>query len=112
MGPPDSEGDSMDIHDYFALPHTPAEHSPVGELMVKVLDKNPGIGFEEARAETNRLIQRAAGRKVFSISKILTPERRAKEQMRLKGLWKRPTTTRTATEAPLGRAEARVYSLR
>ncbi len=47
---------------YFEQPDTPAAGSPVGVLMLRVLAKNPGMCFEEARTQAKSLPQQAAGR--------------------------------------------------
>ena len=36
---------------YFEQPDTPAAGSPMGVLMLRILAKNPGIDFEEARVQ-------------------------------------------------------------
>ena len=38
----------MTLSDYFAQSDTPPVNSPVGTLMVKVLEKYPGMSFENA----------------------------------------------------------------
>jgi len=43
------------IDEYFAQPDTPAANSPVGVLMSKIIGENPGITFEDARAEATKL---------------------------------------------------------
>jgi hypothetical protein len=74
------------IQDYFARPDTPASGSPVGVLMVRVLEKNPGMTFEEARNESNALLDRAAGRKFYEIPRVLSQEERTRETERLRKL--------------------------
>lgn len=41
------------IQEYFERAGTPAPGSPVGALMLRVLEKNSGMEFEHARAETH-----------------------------------------------------------
>jgi hypothetical protein len=52
----------MSLFDYFAKPDTPAANSPVGAIMVKVLEKYPGMSFEDARVQANAMLDKAAGR--------------------------------------------------
>ena len=52
----------MTLETYFKQADTPTKNSSVGVLMVKVLAKNPHMGFEEARQEAHRLLDKAAGR--------------------------------------------------
>jgi hypothetical protein len=52
--------------------------------MAKVLEKNSGMSFEEARREANRLLDFAAGRKQYVIPAVLSPEERAELRARFK----------------------------
>lgn len=72
------------LEQYFTLPDTPAPRSLVGKLMVKVLEKNPAMTLEEARRESHRLLDIAAGRKHYSIPAVLSPEERAEVTARFK----------------------------
>jgi hypothetical protein len=75
----------MDIEAYFAQGHTPSERSPVGALMVRVLAKNPGMGFERARHEANAMTQTqtAAGRRLFRIPVVYSPEEQAANRAKM-----------------------------
>jgi hypothetical protein len=70
----------MTLEEYFALPDSPSKHSPVGELMARIIKQNPSVPFEQARAEANRL---RLGRKT---TRLLSPEQREKERNRLGAL--------------------------
>lgn len=72
------------LSDYFTLPDTPAAGSPVGTLMVRILDKDPAIGFEDARAQANALLDRAAGKKVHRMPRILSVEEEREQAERLR----------------------------
>ena len=72
------------LEQYFSLPDTPAHCSPVGKLMVRVLEKNPAMTFEDARRESRRLLDIAAGRKHYSIPDVLSLEERATLTARFK----------------------------
>jgi hypothetical protein len=52
----------MSLRKYFEQPETPSRNSPVGVLMVRILEKFPGIAFEEARSKAHELLVTAAGR--------------------------------------------------
>jgi hypothetical protein len=77
------------IDEYFERPDTPAANSPVGVLMVKIIGKNPGITFEGARAEANRLLDKAARAKVYRFPQVLSPEEQAETKARLQEVFKK-----------------------
>jgi hypothetical protein len=77
-------GEIMETMEYFSRPETPAPGSPVGELMVRVLAKNPGMGFEEARAVADTLLDKAAGSRVYRLPRVLSPEERAEQKERMR----------------------------
>ena len=64
------------LESYFARPDTPAASSPVGEAMQRIVAKMPGLCFEEARAQAHGLLRQAAGRKVYKVPPVLSPEER------------------------------------
>jgi hypothetical protein len=72
------------LKEYFARPETPAAGSPVGELMTRVLAKNPGMTFEEARAVAHALQQKAAGSKVYRFPRVLSPDEQERQRERLR----------------------------
>ncbi len=74
----------MTLEEYFALPDTPASGSPVGTLMVRVIEKNPGMGFVAARVQANALLQRAAGKKVYRVPMVLSVEGEQAQRERLR----------------------------
>jgi hypothetical protein len=78
----------LTLSEYFARPDTPAAKSPVGTVMVKVLEKYPGVTFEEARVKANALIQESARRKRFVMPKVLSETELAEQSARLKTAWK------------------------
>ena len=80
------------VRDYFEQMDTPAEHSPVGKLMVRALAKNPGMSFEQVREEAHKLLDKAACRRVYGIPRGLSAEEQEKEQLRLRALTQRRTT--------------------
>jgi hypothetical protein len=74
----------MTLQGYFALPDTPAAGSPVGTLMVRILEKDPGIGFDAARTQANALLDRAAGKKVYRMPRVLSVEEEQAQNERLR----------------------------
>jgi len=76
----------MKLKDYFGQPDTPAENSPVGQLMRKVLAKNPAMGFEMARLEANRLLDKAARRKKYTMPRVYSEEEQKQQKERLGNL--------------------------
>jgi hypothetical protein len=72
------------VQEYFGKTETPSAGSPVGELMVKVLDKNPDIGFWDARLLANALLDKAAGSRVYRFPRVLSPEEQAEQKERLR----------------------------
>jgi hypothetical protein len=75
---------TMSVQEYFEQPDTPGLDSPVGVLMVRVIEKNHGTGLEQAREEANRLLGKAAGRRVYSIPRVLSAEEQETEKARLR----------------------------
>jgi hypothetical protein len=74
----------MTLQEYFALPDAPAAGSPVGTLMLRIVEKNPGMGFEAAREQANALLWRAAGKRVYRMPVVLSvgEERAQRERLR------------------------------
>jgi hypothetical protein len=62
----------------------PDENSPVGQLMARILKKNPDITFDVARHEAHRLMSVAAGRKKYRVPPVLTPAEQAEQSTRLR----------------------------
>jgi hypothetical protein len=74
----------MALDEYFARTDTPMKGSPVGDLMVRVIEKNPGIDFEAARADAHDLLGQAAGRKNYRVSPVLSPGEKAESEAKTK----------------------------
>jgi hypothetical protein len=72
---------AMGAEEYFEQPDTPGENSPIGVLMVRVLEKNPGMSFEQARQEAHNLLTQAAGRKRYQVSAVLSPQEKAESMV-------------------------------
>jgi hypothetical protein len=86
------------VHDYFALPHSSAAGSPVGVLMVKMLENHSALTFDAARAEARRLLGKAAGRFHYTPPRVLSAAHRAEQKNRLRS---RFTGTKTSEAAAL-----------
>jgi hypothetical protein len=74
----------MEMTEYFARPETPSAGSPVGALVFKVLAKNPGMSFEEARTEAKALLEKAAGSWVYRAPRVLSPAEQAEQKERMR----------------------------
>jgi hypothetical protein len=59
---------------YFEREDTPSPNSLAGILMVRMLEKFPGISLDEARAQAHELLNRAAGKRVYRVPSVLTEE--------------------------------------
>jgi hypothetical protein len=70
---------------YFEQIDTPSANSPVGNLMVRILEKYPDLTFEAARIEANQLLQKAAGRRKYRTPKVFSAEEltHGRERLRL-----------------------------
>lgn len=73
----------MDIASYFELADTPAERSPVGMVMVKVLTKYPELDFEQARSEANRLLDYAASLRVYRNPPVYSEAEKAERKAKM-----------------------------
>ena len=78
------------LQNYFAQPDSPSAGSPVGVLMLKILEKYPDLSFDAARVEAWRLLDKAAGRFHFSMPRVLSPEQREAAKARFRGLDRSP----------------------
>jgi len=54
--------------------------------MVKVLAKNPQMGFEEARQEAHRLLDKAAGRYTYVVPRVYSEQEQAAQTERFAAL--------------------------
>lgn len=82
----------MALPEYFEQPDTPSLHSPVGVLMVRVIEKNPSISLELAREEAHRLLGKAAGRRVYSFPRVLSAAEQEAEKARLRAAFGSPVS--------------------
>jgi hypothetical protein len=76
--------DVMTLEEYFSQADAPGTESPVGTLIVRIIEKNPGISFEATRAEANNLLRQAAGRCHYRVSSVLSPSEKVEAETRTK----------------------------
>jgi hypothetical protein len=76
----------VEIETYLNRADAPATKSPLGVVLSRVIAKNPGIDFEDARAEAKRLLDRAAAKKNYSLPRVSSAEEHAAERARLKSV--------------------------
>jgi hypothetical protein len=74
---------------YFAQTDTPAANSPVGKLMVKVLEKFPTFTFEQARTKANELQAEAARKRKYVAPAVLTEDEQVARRKVLKARFQR-----------------------
>jgi len=74
---------------YFAQADTPGANSPIGKLMVKVLEKFPTLTFEQTRTKANELQTEAAGKRKYVAPAVLTDEEQATRRKALKARFQR-----------------------
>lgn len=82
---------SSTLDEWFARRDTPAAGSPVGVTMVRILKKNRGMGFEAARVEAKKLLDRSARAKVYRLPRPLSPEEQEIRKARLVAAFGRTT---------------------
>lgn len=75
---------SNNLADWFSLAETPTAGSPVGRLIPAVIEKNPGMTFEDARAVASTLLLQAAGRKVYRVPRVFSPAEKEAARERMK----------------------------
>jgi hypothetical protein len=66
-----------DTKRYFRQPDSPREHSPVGRLIVRILEKYPEMTCEAARAEAYRLLAIAAKGRVYRFPQVRSAKEKA-----------------------------------
>lgn len=79
----------MDLEQYFKQDDTPAEHSPVGEMMVRILAKYPALAPEELRTEANAMLDKAANAKRYVLPRVYSTEQKAANAARLKAAFQK-----------------------
>lgn len=91
----------MTAEEYFARRDTPQAGSPCGCLMVRILDKNPGMDHETARVEAHRLLALAAKSRNYQVPGVFSPEEQARNRERLNKAFGIVSKTRHDRPEPL-----------
>jgi hypothetical protein len=78
----------MDTEAYFAQRDTPAADSPVARVMMRVLEKFPGITLPDAREKAHELLSDAASKRILKTPRVLSVEEQATEKAASAAYWK------------------------
>jgi hypothetical protein len=62
------------LEQYFSRTDTPAQDSPVGRLITRLVEKRPELSLEGAREQAHSLLAAAARRKNYRIPAVLSAE--------------------------------------
>ena len=71
-------------------------NSPVGVLIVKVLEKNPGMNLEQARVEANALLNKAAGGRVYRFPTVYSAAEKAERKAKMLAAFSKSRKARDA----------------
>jgi len=77
----------MTLKEWFKQPDTPSENSPIGKLMVRILEESPELTFEEARKQANECQQIGAKGKRYILR---TPKQIEVNRQRARDAFKTP----------------------
>ena len=55
----------LTLQEWFKQDDTPSENSPIGKLIVRILEESPEMAFDEARKQANECQQLAARSKQY-----------------------------------------------
>jgi hypothetical protein len=69
--------------EYFEQSDTPQRNSPVGLLIVRLLAKNPGMNFEQARQEAHVLLNKAARARVYRTPAVYSADEQAERKAKM-----------------------------
>src|SRR5262249_19769846 len=69
--------------EYFAQPDTPAPGSPLGVLITKLVDRFPGLTFEQARIKAHGMLDRSASRRIYRVPAVLSQEQEQEQRQRV-----------------------------
>lgn len=96
------------VEQHFARKETPSRYSPIGNTMVRILAKYPGMSFEQARAHASQLLNQAAGRRSYQAPAVLSAEEQRNRLERLKTRFKPPVlplSSKASTTKPARHAQ-------
>lgn len=80
----------MTLAEYFARTDTPAAESPCGRTMTKIVEKFPGIAFDDARAKAHELLSQAARAKHYVGPRVFSDDEMAARRAQLSQAFNRP----------------------
>ena len=63
---------TISLEDYFAQSNTPQTKSPVGTLMLRVIEKYPELGFDDARAKARELLAVSAKSRMYRTPRVFS----------------------------------------
>jgi hypothetical protein len=71
------------LDQYFQRPESPRKNSPVGKLIVCILENDRHMKFEDARAEANRLLAIAAKARIYRFPRVRSDAQKAARSISL-----------------------------
>jgi hypothetical protein len=83
-----TRGQRQNLEEYFSRLDTPSRNSPVGNTMVRIFAKYPGISFEDARAKAHELLNTAAKSRIYRGPVILSAEELAERKKRMERVFR------------------------
>lgn len=83
-----------ELQEYFKRRDTPAIGSPVGRLIVRLVEKRPTIGLEEAREEAHKLLAASAKRRNYKLPQVLSIQEMADQKAAGAEYWKKRMASR------------------
>lgn len=72
---------------YFARRDTPSRNSPVGRLMIRIMQEDKEVSFDDARTKAIECLARAAGKRNYAVK---TPGQQQRDADRLNARMGRP----------------------
>ena len=85
---------------YFSRRDTPMAGSPVGTLMVRVMQKYPQLSFDEAKARAKDLLSLSAKARTYRTPHVLSVEELANRAEQLRKAFPKASTGKTAALLP------------
>ena len=75
------------LSQYFGREDTPMAESPIGKVMVKVLEKYPGLNYEGARSKAQEMLTEASGKRRFVLPVVLSESELAAKKAAGQAYW-------------------------
>ena len=92
----------MTVQEYFGLPDTPMAESPIGRTMTRLLDKRPGLSFEQARTTAAELLKVSAARKNYRTPEVLSVAEAEAGRARMLTAFRNRSTTLVGVDSRTG----------